>query len=328
MDRRVKAAVVGVGFFGERHVRVYSELPNAQLVAVVDADISRAREIAARYGCEVETDVASLVGKIDVASIVTPTASHVKTAIPLLNAGIDLLIEKPITATLTEADEIIELAREKKRIVQVGHIERYNPALLQLKKYVTSPRVIECHRMGPFVERAANVSVILDLMIHDIDIVLSMTKCAPIKVEAAGISVVSPETDIAHARLFFADGMVASLLASRASEERIRTLRLFQDQGYFSLNYLTRELTVFQERQRGDALPSRLNDVTKGLGKDSHCPSQKYVFEQADMLKAEINAFIEAVMTRQVPAVSAVTGRAALAVALQIIDALNAPTIQ
>lgn len=235
-------------FFGERHARVYSELPNVQLVAVFDSDINRAREIAERYGCEAATDIDSLFGKIDVASIVTPTGDHAKMAIPLLNAGVDILIEKPITATLQEADEIIQLAQEKGRIVQVGHIERYNPALLKLKEYAMLPRLIECHRMGPFVERAANVSVVLDLMIHDIDIVLSIATSALIKVDAVGLSVVSPETDIAYARLSFSDGLVANLTASRASEERVRTLRIFQDQGYFSLNYLTRALVAISHQ--------------------------------------------------------------------------------
>ena len=304
MDRKIKIAVVGVGFFGERHAKVYSEMENVQLVAVVDADIKRAQEIAARYRCESFCEITPLFGKIDAASIVTPTKDHVTMAVPLLNAGVDLLIEKPITATLQEADEIIRLAQQKGRVVHVGHIERYNPALLKLRAYPIAPRLIECHRMGPFVERAANVSVVLDLMIHDIDIVLSLTESKLVNVEAVGLSVVSPEIDIAHARLYFSNGLVANLMASRVSEERVRTVKIFQEQSYFLLNYATRELTVYKERLH-----------------------QKYSFEQEDTLKMEIGGFLSAVCRQPCPTGAAANlsdGTAALAVALQIIDAIKA----
>jgi predicted dehydrogenase len=311
MSDKVKVAVVGVGFFGERHVRAFSEIQNAQLIAVVDADGKRAEAIAKQYGCESYTNIAPLIGKIDAASIVTPTAGHTPVAKSLLMAGIDLLIEKPFTATLQEADELNQIAKEKGRIIQVGHVERFNPALVQLKELITAPRFIECHRMGPFVERAANVSVILDLMIHDIDIVLSLVSSDLVNVHATGVSVVSHNIDIAHARLFFADGTVANLMASRVSEERVRTVRIFQKQAYLSLDYLQRALTIYSRgpAQEGEERP--------------HVTREKYTFEQRDALKSQLCAFIEIVHHRQPPIVSGIEGRAALSVALQIVDRIK-----
>jgi predicted dehydrogenase len=309
-NRKIKTAVIGVGSFGERHAKTYSEIPDVQLVAVVDADIQRAREIAKLYACDAFSDIAALLGRIDAASIVTPTRYHAGVAQALLKEGVDVLIEKPMTATLEEADTINQLAHEKKRIVQVGHIERFNPVIMRLNEYAIRPRLIECHRMSPFMERAANVSVVLDLMIHDLDIVLSLAKARPIEVHAVGLSVVSPEIDIAHARLIFADGLVANVMASRASEERVRTLRIFQDQGYFSVDYLQREITVY----------SRMNP---NGNKQQAITNGKYTFERVDALKTELGQFIESVKTRSTPIVSGETGKAALAVALQIIDRIK-----
>lgn len=309
-DPRIKVAVVGVGFFGERHVKTYSELQNVQLVAVVDSDIQRAHEIAQKYGCEPFSDAASLAGKIDAASIATPTRAHHPTAKMLLSEGVDLLIEKPIASTLQEADEINRLAQEKGRIVAAGHIERFNPALLQLREHLSNPRFIETHRMGPFLDRAANVSVVLDLMIHDIDIVLSLVSSELINVHAAGVSVVSPEIDVAHARLFFADGTMANLMASRLSEERVRNIRVLQKQAYLFLDYLKRELTVTSRKESNrDKIPA----VTR----------EKYTFDQGDPLKSELCAFIEAVRRRETPVVSGEAGRMALSVALQIVDRIK-----
>ncbi len=310
-NRKIKTAVIGVGSFGERHAKTYSELPDVQLIAVVDADIKRAREIAKLYSCDAFSDVASILGRINAASIVTPTRYHAGVAKSLLTEGVDVLIEKPMTATLEEADAINQLAHEKKRIVQVGHIERFNPVIMRLNEYAIRPRLIECHRMSPFMERAANVSVILDLMIHDLDIVLSLAKSKLVDVQAVGLSVVSSEIDIAHARLTFADGLVANVMASRTSEERVRTLRIFQDQGYFFLDYLQRELTVYSSMN-----PNSHKQFTTTNG--------KYTFEKVDALKAELGQFIESVRARSIPIVSGETGRAALALALQIIDRIKA----
>ncbi len=310
MDHKIKVAVIGVGFFGERHLKAYSEIPNVQLVAVVDSDLPHAQEIAKQYRCAAYAKIDALVGKIDAASIVTPTSGHYPIAKTLLAQGIDLLIEKPIAATTKEADEINQLATEFGRIVQVGHVEQFNPALTQLKELIALPRFIECHRMGPFVERAANVSVVLDLMIHDIDIVLSLASSEMINVHATGVSIVSPTIDIAHARLFFADGMVANLMASRVSEERVRTIRVFQKQGYLSLDYLQRALTLYS---RGEQVGNERPKVTR----------EKYTFEPRDALKSELCAFIESVRHRHAPIVSGLQGRMALAAALQIEDRIK-----
>ena len=237
MENKIKVAVIGVGFFGERHAKSYFELKEAELVGVVDPNMERAKEIARQYRCEAFSDIAELFGRIDAASIVTHTLAHYETAKRLLSEGIDILIEKPMTSTLEEADEINHLAHQKIHIVQVGHIERFNPAFHKLKEHVTSPRFIECHRTGPFVNRATDVSVVLDLMIHDIDLILSLVPSEIRHIDAVGTSVITNEIDIANARLSFVNGAVANITASRVSSEPVRKIRVFQEEEYLSLNF-------------------------------------------------------------------------------------------
>jgi len=311
MDNKIKVAVVGVGFFGERHAKTYSELSEAELIGVVDPNIERAKEIARQFQCEAFSDVAQLFGRIDAASIVTHTLAHHETAKRLLAEGIDILIEKPMTSTLEEADEINHLAHQKAHIVQVGHIERFNPAFHRLKEHVNSPRFIECHRTGPFLNRATDVSVVLDLMIHDIDLILSMVPSEIKHIDAVGMSVITNETDIANARLTFVNGAVANITASRVSEERVRKIRIFQEEEYLSLNFLRQELTIHRAIERpGEEWPS----VT----------AETLTCEKTDALKDELSAFIKSVETRSPPIVSGREARRTLAVALQIIDLIKA----
>ncbi len=310
MDNKVKVAVVGVGFFGERHAQTYFNLPEAELIGVVDPNIERAKEIAQKYKCEAFADVSALFGKIDAASIVTHTLAHHKTAKRLLAEGIDILIEKPMTATLAQADEIVHLAHQKTHIVQVGHIERFNPAFLKLKEHVQSPRFIECHRTGPFLDRATDVPVVLDLMIHDLDLILSIVPSEISHIDAVGTSVITNEIDIANARLSFVNGAVANITASRVSSERVRKIRIFQEEEYLSLNFLRQELVVHERVERpGEQWPSVV--------------AETFTFEKGDPLKDELAAFIKSVQTRSPPIVSGREGRRSLAIALQIIDRIK-----
>jgi len=310
MANKIKVAVVGVGFFGERHAKTYFELPEAELIGVVDSNIERAREIAHQFHCEAFSDISGLFGRIDAANIVTHTLAHHETAKRLLSEGIDILIEKPMTATLSEADEINHLAHQKAHIVQVGHIERFNPAFHKLKERVVHPRFIECHRTGPFLNRATDVSVVLDLMIHDIDLILSMIPSEIKHIDAVGTSVITNEIDIANARLSFVNGTVANITASRVSEDRVRKIRIFQEEEYLSLNFLRQELTVHQRIERpGEEWPSVI--------------SETFTCEKRDSLKEELSAFIKSVETRSPPIVSGREARRTLAVALQIIDLIK-----
>ncbi len=303
---KIKVAVIGVGFLGERHAKIYSELPDVELVGVVDVDHERAASIAEMYHCTAFSDIAPLIGVIDAASVVVPTFSHYHVAKTLLDAGVDLLLEKPMTATLAEADDLIALAEAKGKILQVGHVERFNAGVRKLKEHIALARFIECHRMGPFVERGTDVDVILDLMIHDIDIILSLTPSPIVEVRAVGVPVLSTQVDIANARLTFSDGCVANVTASRISSERLRKIRIFQQDTYLSLDYRGQELTISRRETGVTAVTVKKIEIEKG-----------------EPLREEIFSFIQAVGTRCFPGVSGKEGRAALAVALEIAELIK-----
>ncbi len=307
---KIKVAVIGVGFLGERHARIYSELPDVELVGVVDVDHGRAESIAAMYRCAAFSDIFPLIGLIDAASVVVPTASHYQIARTLLHAGVDILLEKPMTATLAEADDLIALAEGKGKTLQVGHVERFNAGVRKLKENIALARFIECHRMGPFVERGTDVDVVLDLMIHDIDIILSLTQSPIVEVRAVGVPVLSTQIDIANARLKFLDGCVANITASRISSERLRKIRIFQPDTYLSLDYREQELTISRREIRpGVAAPK--------------VAVQKIEIKKGEPLREEISSFVQAVGTRHSPGVSGREGRAALAVALEIAELMK-----
>lgn len=309
-DRPLRVAVVGVGYLGRHHARVYAGMPGVRLVGVVDADAERAKCVADEYGCRTFSDLRDLAGKIDAASVVTPTPSHHPVAESLLSHGIHLLIEKPMAATLQEADALIALADRNRCILQVGHIERFNAGVRALRRELVDPRFIECHRMGTFVERGIDVHVILDLMIHDIDIVLSLIPSAPVEVRAVGVPVLTSHIDIANVRLAFQNGAVANLTASRVSGAKLRKLRVFQPNTYFSLDYALPELVVCRRTTPADA--ARPSVV-----------SEKIAIEMQEPLLAELSAFVESVATGRAAAVSGHDGRAALALALQVVDQIR-----
>ena len=300
-SERPRLAVVGTGAFGRNHLRVLHESPNANLVAAVDQDERRVRECAARFECEGYSSWRDLIGKVDAAVVAVPTVSHEEVASGLMDAGIDVLVEKPIAPDLASAGRLLEVAESKQRILQAGHLESFNPAVKALKDAVTLPLFFEIHRLSVFTPRSLDVDVVLDLMIHDIDIVLSLTGLMPTEIRAAGISVLSEKVDIANVRMAFETGCVANLTASRVSTERVRKLRLFQPSQYISLDYQKQDAVAFQvsgERQIG---------------------FQPLPVEKDEPLRLEIESFVDCVATRSRPRVGGREATLALEVALEIL---------
>jgi predicted dehydrogenase len=301
MTRPLRAAVIGVGYLGRFHAEKYAAHPEAELVAVVDIDADRARAVAEGLGVAAVTDYRQLLGSIDCASIVVPTQQHYAVAHELLGAGVDVLVEKPLTTTLDDGKRLVEDAARRGRVLQVGHLERFNPAIRAVEGFITQPRFIECHRLAPFTERGTDVDVVLDLMIHDLDLILSMVPSPVRSVEAVGVPVLTPSVDIANARLRFADGCIANVTASRVSAKRERKLRLFQADAYVSIDFGERTVRIFR-REEGEDGQLALT-------------AEERVVEEGDALAAEIDAFLRAVRDREAPPVTGWDGLRALEIA-------------
>jgi predicted dehydrogenase len=240
----IRVAVVGAGHFGREHARIYSTSENAQLVAVCDIDEANGRPVAERFGARFVTDFRELIGEVDAVSLAVPTESHYAIASALMDAGVSVLVEKPMTRTLDEADEMIALADSKGVVLQVGHLERYNPAVTAASRIVTRPLFFEAHRLSVFTPRSLDIDVVMDLMIHDLEVILSFVKSDVAEIRAAGVPILTPRIDIANARIEFKDGCVANLTASRVSSERVRKLRFFQPHQYVSIDYSAQEAAV------------------------------------------------------------------------------------
>ncbi len=295
-----RVAVVGVGALGQHHARVYASLPGATLTGVFDIDAQRAGEVAARHGCRVFAHLRDVVANAEAVSVAVPTVDHHRVAKALLEAGRDILVEKPMTKTLEEADDLIRLAEARGAVLQVGHIERFNPAVDVLRAEVSAPRFIEVHRLAPPTPRSLDIDVVLDLMIHDLDIVLSLDGSEAVQVDAVGVPVLSDKIDIANARLRFASGLIANLTASRVSAEKVRKFRVFAPRTYISADFSAREAQVYrlvEVEGRPDIA------ITKGGA------------PEAEPLKRQLASFLEAVKTRLRPVVSGADGRRALALA-------------
>jgi len=326
----LRVAVVGAGVFGRNHLRVYRELQDAghdvQLVAVVDRDAAVAAEVAAKFGVPGFDSVAAClgaVGGLDAASVCVPTVHHAAAAEPLLAAGVDLLIEKPLAASLTDADRILELARAHGRIVQTGHLERFNPAVTAARRHLNRPMFFEAHRLSVFTARSLDVDVVLDLMIHDLDIVLSFVASPVREVRAVGLPVLSKKVDIANVRLEFENGCVANFTASRVSTERVRKLRFFQPHQYLSLDFARQDLLMIDVTAAAGMDPARLAAMAEAVQAAGSHPSAglslaKIPAEPGEPLRLEIESFLDAARTRTVPLVSGEDGRRALALALEI----------
>jgi predicted dehydrogenase len=309
-SERVRAAVVGVGYLGAFHAEKYANLPGVELVGVVDLDPARAAAIGGKVGAPVLTDVRDLVGRVDCASIAVSTPAHFPVAAALLAQGIDVLVEKPMTATLAEGRRLVALAAAHGRILQVGHLERFNPAIRSLSGVLTRPRFIECHRLAPFTERGTEVDVILDLMIHDLDVILSVVDAPLERVEAVGVPVLSETADIANARLRFAGGTIANVTASRVAMKRERKIRFFQADAYVSVDYGDRSIRIYRR------VPGENGAVPTIDVHEQH-------FSDADPLFDEIEAFVASVRSRQPPLVDGVTAVRAMEVAERIRAALE-----
>jgi predicted dehydrogenase len=299
-----RLAVVGTGQFGKNHCRVIHESEGAELVAVVDIDATRAAEVASLYGGLPLTDYRELGGRVDAAVVAAPTSAHEQIGCFLVDAGIDVLVEKPLTPDVESADRLVRTAEKSGRVLQVGHLERFNPAVSELERRVTLPLFFEIHRMNLFSPRSLDVDVVLDLMIHDVDIVLALTGTEPAEIRAAGVSILSSKVDIANVRLEFSNGCVANLTASRISTERVRKLRLFQPDQYLSLDYTRQDLAIFSVR--GGQIGFEQAPVTK-----------------AEPLKLQLEAFLECVQTRKSPKTSGRAARPTLKVALAIVDRIK-----
>ena len=339
----MRVAVAGTGAFGRNHLRVYRELESAglgvELVAAVEPDRTRAAETAARYAIPVFASVDELLGanlRLGAASVAVPTSLHHSVAAALLEAGLDVLVEKPIAASLAEADDLLEIAKRKGRILQPGHLERFNPAVLAVQSQLHRPMFFEAHRLSVFTPRALDVDVVLDLMIHDLDIVLTCANSPVREVRAVGLPILSPKVDIANVRVEFESGCVANFTASRVSTERVRKLRFFQPRQYVSIDYARRELLVIKldanvtpeiaaAISAGRVDPALLAQLaasaaSAGLASSPN-PGLSFVklpVVQGEPLRLEIEAFLDCVRTRREPLVTGRQGRDALALALEI----------
>ena len=308
----LRAAVIGVGYLGRFHAQKYAALPGCRLEAVVDARSDAAAAVATETGCRPLGDFRELLGKVDCVSIATPTPLHYDVALAFLESGAHVLVEKPVTETVEQAASLIEAAKRRGRVLQVGHLERFNPVVLAAEPLLTVPRFIECQRLAPFKERGTDVNVVLDLMIHDLDLVQSIVGSEIVSVDAIGTPVFSQAIDIANARLRFANGCVANATASRVSMKTERKLRLFQDDAYFSLDLQQKILTVIR-RQPGEVAEGRL---PVSIDEQS--------FEQGDALKAEIESFLASCRGERAVAVTGEDGLRALRTAIAITSAVHA----
>jgi len=296
---KLRVGVVGIGHLGSIHAKIYKEIPDCELVAVCDIEKNRLTEISSSLGVQGYQDYREMLGKVDAVSVATTTKAHYQVAKDLLEAGIHILVEKPFTTNLKDADSLIEIAKKHKLILQVGHIERFNSAFSATQELIRQPKFIECHRLSPFPNRSLDVGAVLDIMIHDIDIILGLVPAKIKQIESVGINVLTQFEDIANARITFTDGCVANLTASRVSDEFMRKIRIFQEDTYISLDYKEAKAVIY--RREGQAISK------KDLPIENEQPLQK-----------ELQSFVNCVIEHKEPLVSGPVARDALAVALKI----------
>jgi predicted dehydrogenase len=305
----VRLAVIGVGHLGRHHARILSALPGVQLVAVVDTNRPRAEEIAAASGTHAAFEYRDVLGRVDAVTVAVPTELHRDIAVPFLEAGVAVLVEKPMTRTLVEADALIAAAVKAHTVLAVGHTERFNPAVEAARPLLTDPRFIEVHRLGTFPERSLDIDVVFDLMIHDLDVVLSLVRSDVESIEAVGVPVLTGRVDIANARLRFANGCIANLTASRISRDRVRKIRFFQPAAYLSIDYAAQKVDVWR--------------LETGSGPKPTIEGGEVAVTSEEPLKRELADFVDALTSRRPPLVTGEQGRRALAVAQAITDKMN-----
>ena len=304
MTRKLRVGVVGVGHIGSNHARLYAEIPTAEFTAVYDTDAAKATAIARRYNVQATNSVWEFGDLVDAASVATPTSSHYDVARSLLQSGKHLLVEKPITDSTRQASELANMATDKNLILQVGHVERFNPVLSALETRLTHPRFIEAHRLSPYPERSTDIGVVLDLMIHDLEVILHLVRSPVQTIDAVGVPVLSTSEDIANARLRFESGCVANITSSRISPERMRKIRVFQEDAYLSLDY---------QNQSGEIYRRAGGRITR----------DKVEIEREEPLKRELTSFVECALTGREPRVSGFQATAALELAVRITEQMS-----
>ena len=309
--KKLRVGVIGIGYIGKFHAEKYAGMDEVELVGVVDIKKERALETAANLGTSAYTNYKDLYGKVDAVSIVVPTPIHFAVSKDFLENDIDVLIEEPITTTTEEADELIKIAESKSLIIQVGHLERFNPAVVALQNIVKNPSFIESHRLSIYKERCTDVSVVLDLMIHDIDIILNFVRSSMKNIHAAGIPVISKHVDIANARLEFENGCVANVTASRISIKNERKIRLFQRDAYVSVDFANHEITVVRQNKNSSS------GLIPGM------EIKQLRFDKGDALEDELKSFVKSVINRKTPEVTGQMGRDALKIALSIMKQIS-----
>ncbi len=321
--KKIKVGILGVGHLGRFHTQNYLSIPGAEIIGVYDIDAQKCQQIGKEFDVPVFLNLDELLEKIEAASIVVTTSAHFEITKACLERGIHCLVEKPITSTLAEADELIKIAHKKNLILQVGHIERFNPALVALDGFELSPMFIESHRLASFNPRGTDVAVVLDLMIHDIDIILHLVKSPVTQIDASGVAVITQAVDIANARIKFANGCVANVTASRISQKAMRKMRLFQKNGYIGIDFLQKFSEIYQLVDSDNFTP-QMNQIPIEFGQiDQNQTPKKIVYErrqaeEANALKMELESFLHSVRTGQKPAISGEDGREALRVATEI----------
>ncbi len=306
--KKIRVAVVGAGEFGRNHARVYREIEGAELIGVYDQDVKRAAAVAKEFQTKVLATLEELHERADAVSVAVPTIAHAEVGCRLMEMGLDVLVEKPMAVNLAEADALLASAKKNKRILQVGHVERFNPAVIAVEPILNRPLFFEVHRLGVFTPRSLDVDVIYDLMIHDLDILLALVKEPVTEVKAVGIPVLTNKVDIAHARLEFVGGAVANVTASRVSTERVRKMRFFQQHEYISLDYARRDALRVGVKKPG--------------------PQPEFGFQKLDApamepLRAELEAFVDASRTRREPKTNGAAGRAALELASRVMASIQ-----
>jgi predicted dehydrogenase len=309
--KKLRVGVVGAGYLGRFHTEKYARMDDVELVGVVDIDKSQAEEVAGRFNTKAYLHHKHLFGKVDAVSIVVPTPAHFSVAKDFLENNIDVLIEKPMSETTEQADELIDFAKSRNLIIQVGHLERFNPAVVALRDIINQPMFIESHRLSIYKDRCTDVSVVLDLMIHDIDIILNFVRSEIVNIHAAGIPVISGHVDIANARLEFKSGCIANVTASRISTKNERKIRLFQKDTYISVDFANQGITVIQR-----------NDKVEG-GLIPGMEIKQLSFAKGDALEDELKSFVKTVRRRENPEVTGQMGRDALKIALSIMKQIR-----
>ena len=327
---KLKAVVIGAGHLGKEHSRIYSEMPEVNLVGVVDTDKDAGEAVAQRCKTRYYSSLKEILDKVDVASVVVPTKSHYEITKELLNNGIHVLVEKPMTGTVSEAEDLIKLGRQSSVILQPGYIERFNPALEAIKKLDVSLKFIECHRLSPFTFRSADIGVVLDLMIHDIDIILYLSKSKVKKIDAVGVNVIADKEDIANARIQFEDGCVANITASRVSFEPMRRIRLFSENSYISLDYQKQEALIYKKSPKLtlksiDIENKGVSNITdlKNFSFGDMLKIERIKMNNQEPLRKELESFIDCVKNGKQPVVSGEEGIEAIKIADVIREEIN-----